>query len=387
MPPTFDELRGRELAGARAAPPGGRRPRSSTDSSAASGIADFARDPRHPAQAGDRLLGELDVERLDRRSGLAIASRPSQASFASTRIRACGPDRLAHRRDRAASSSPAPSFSLKVAKPSAAQSRRLSGDLVGFSRGQRRVAVRPARARSAEELPQRHARCLGDEVEQRALERRRGGGGEPARRGQLEHRRDREPRADPSSTASRSRPTSRVAASAMRLLDLGERRAAAERQRHRLAEPLRRRRRCAAAAAPSRAGRAPRGRSRRARGTAARRERSRALDPHQPSTRPAASSTLNAASSIPVAGQRAVQAGPVGARADRARAARARAGRAAARAARPPGRRRAQSASGSSANEAADERGVERPGPLRARAAPPASACPRARRCRGRGRC
>ena len=100
------------------------------------------------------------------------ASSALQAPLASTRIRASGP--TASRTARTwATSSPAPSLSLKVAKPRRGPALGVGGDLVGRPGDEGRVAGAPASASvAAEQRPERPPRRLAGEVEDRHLDRR-----------------------------------------------------------------------------------------------------------------------------------------------------------------------------------------------------------------------
>ena len=273
MPPTlasFTVARRRPGAARRACGVGlvarSRRPRAGSVVSAAT--------LGHPSQAGDRLLGELDAQRLERAQDRdRLVRLPGAVGVdADARVR---PDAPRGRPRPARRRSPAPTLSLKVPKPSAAQRGAGSATARGLAgrRGSRcsapaaRLAARAAaraavprlaaRSNSAHRAPRPQAPAAAAAPQLQASSRRRA-------------RADRRPPCESSPTSERRR-------SRERGLELARGQSPPRSDSGTASpSPSAPSSACSRSSTISRARRARRGRSRRARGTGARREPSRA---------------------------------------------------------------------------------------------------------------
>ena len=295
------------------------------------------------AQVGDRLLDQLDVERLDHRAARRAPRRRSRRRWRRAGSAASGrapraPPAPGRRRRRP------PSLSLKVVKPA-----RRPALGVGGHRARDRPATSVALQRDRGGLgraEQRHSGCpdalpARSKIAISSAAFAGPGSRRPAATWMKVSTAARSGSSPEKSERSRAAEAARGRAAAPRSIarQVG---AAAQRQRHRLAETLEPARRCAGARAASRAVRACRARSCTALRTAARTgpARPRSTFIRRASSRPAASSRLKAPSRAPVCGEGAVQRRAVGARrAPPGCGGRAPAARRAARSAPPPARR------------------------------------------------
>ena len=175
-------------------------------------------------------------------SGSTIRSTPSasatlQAPLASRRIRACGPS--ASRTARTwATSSPAPSLSLKLVKPRPAQRSASAATSAGVPATRVALQRTGVCSGSPEQRPERPARGLAGEVEDRHLERRLGGAGEPAAGGDVDESVDRGAQRLLAREVREVGTPQPARGAQQRPLDRAEVGAAAQRERHRLTESL-----------------------------------------------------------------------------------------------------------------------------------------------------
>ena len=173
-------------------------------------------------------------------SGSIILSTPSasstdQAPFASTRIRASGPTRSRTART-TATSSPAPSLSLKVSKPRVRPALGVRGHRLRVAGDEGRVAADRRGRVGAEQRPERPARRLAREVEDRHLDRRLGRGRQAPAGDRVDEGVDRREQRLLAGEVGEVGPAQPARALAQRALDRRQVGAAAQRERHGLAE-------------------------------------------------------------------------------------------------------------------------------------------------------